>query len=201
MGTNLRGLSVQIGGFLDQPPGVFLAAAVIVVAVADPVERGGIESHSATCLQANRRSRRRRRSRYAGGTRRGAGGSSCRPRRFDSAWMRSRSPASSGWTPAAARAAGSGAGVRRGSVERQVGGECRHLEVDVEDARRRPLVAEVLEVRLRVHLGLPAQAAVGAVKREDRPLRRLNQCRAVIEQAVAAGQRPRRRPRRRPIAT
>jgi hypothetical protein len=29
---------VEVGGLLDQPPGVLLAAAVVVVAVADPVE-------------------------------------------------------------------------------------------------------------------------------------------------------------------
>ena len=34
---------VEVGRLLDQPPGVFLAAAVVVVAVADPVEVGGVE--------------------------------------------------------------------------------------------------------------------------------------------------------------
>ena len=41
-GDEPRRLCIKIGGFLDQPPGVLLAAAVVVVAVADPVERRGI---------------------------------------------------------------------------------------------------------------------------------------------------------------
>ena len=34
---------IQVGRLLDEPPGVFLAAAVVVVAVADPVEPGGVD--------------------------------------------------------------------------------------------------------------------------------------------------------------
>ena len=37
------GYVVEVGRLLDQPPGVFLAAAVVVVAVADPVEAGGVD--------------------------------------------------------------------------------------------------------------------------------------------------------------
>ena len=90
---------------------------------------------------------------------------------------------------------GRGRGRQARFFKRGRRGECRDFQVDVEDARRRPLVAEVLEGRLRVHLGLPAQPAVGTVKCENRPFGGLNEGRAVIERAVATGQGPRHRPR------
>ena len=192
------GLSVQVGRFLDQPPGVFLAAAVIVVAVADPVEGGGIERVAPHVFE-----------RSVGTAVRGDLGvavelaaeqavGSCRRRRFGRPGSASGRPVSSGWTFAAGR----GRGLRRGRkarfFERRRGGERRHLEVDVEDSRRSSLVAEVSEIRLRVHLGLPAQAAVGTVEGEHGTLCGLNERRSVVEQAVAARQGARRRPSRSP---
>ncbi len=60
--------------------------------------------------------------------------------------------------------------------------------IDVENPRRRPLIGEITAGQARVHLDLPAQAAVAAVKRQDRPILGLHQSRAAIEQAIAPGQ-------------
>jgi hypothetical protein len=45
------GVVVEVGGLLDQPPGVLLAAAVVVVAVADPVEVGRVQRVAPHVLQ------------------------------------------------------------------------------------------------------------------------------------------------------
>ena len=43
MGVNAAGNVVDVGGLLDDPPGILAAAAAVVVAVADPVQIGGVQ--------------------------------------------------------------------------------------------------------------------------------------------------------------
>ncbi len=60
----------DVGRLLRDPPGVLAAVAVVVVAVADPVQRRGVDAVAPHVHQQRRRRRRRWRSRCGGGTRR-----------------------------------------------------------------------------------------------------------------------------------
>ena len=51
IGVNAGRGVVEVGRLLDQPPGVLLAVAVVVVAVADPVEVGAVEGVAPDVLE------------------------------------------------------------------------------------------------------------------------------------------------------
>ena len=105
------------------------------------------------------------------------------------AWMRARSPVSSAWTLRRVGLRASAAGRQPRFFERPVGGERETSRSTLKTPGGVPWLLKY-SGRLRAHLDFPAQAAVGAIKCQDRALSRLDKGRAVVEQAVTTCQGP-----------